>query len=287
VGLASLAHEAGDHLFEKMVTSIQTDEARHAQIGHPVLALVMKHDPDYAQYLVDKWFWRNWHLFSILTGISMDYLTAGDQRTGSFKEFMEEWIVDQFFRTLDEFGLKKPWYWDIFLDELEIYHHMIYASAYTYRATLWFDFVMPSPTDRKWLREKYPKHWDDMDAIWERIGERWKAVGSGLDKESSVRGTALPGFCDLCQLPLSSGTPNNNTANVLAHEGQDYIFCSQPCRWIFLREPQRYANHKGVVKRVLSGEAPADFAALLTDYFRLTPDTWGKDVYAGDYDWLK
>jgi len=51
----------------------------------------------------------------------MDYLTAAGQRSGSFKEFMEEWIVDQFFRTLDEFGLKKPWYWDIFLDELEIY----------------------------------------------------------------------------------------------------------------------------------------------------------------------
>jgi hypothetical protein len=25
---------------------------------------------------------------------------------------------------------------------------------------------------------------------------------------------------------------------------------------------------------------------LLTDYFRLTPDTWGKDVYSGNYDWL-
>jgi hypothetical protein len=54
-----------------------------------------------------------------------------------------------------------------------------------------------------------------------------------------------------------------------------------------LREPERYANHKDLVKRVLSGEAPADFNALLTDYFRLTPDTWGKDVYAGDYDWLQ
>jgi hypothetical protein len=42
---------AGDCLFEKMVTSIRTDEARHAQIGHPVLTLVMKHDPGYAQYL--------------------------------------------------------------------------------------------------------------------------------------------------------------------------------------------------------------------------------------------
>jgi toluene monooxygenase system protein A len=134
LGLASLAHEAGDYLFEKMVTSIQTDEARHAQIGHPVFALVMKHDPDYAQYLVDKWFWRNWHLFSIVTGVSMDYLTSAGQRSGCFKEFMEEWIVDQFFRTLDEFGLEKPWHWDIFLDELEIYHHMPVRTLITPRS---------------------------------------------------------------------------------------------------------------------------------------------------------
>ena len=50
----------------------------------------------------------------------MDYLAAGGRRENSFQEFMEEWIVDQFFRTLDEFGLKKPWYWDILLDELQI-----------------------------------------------------------------------------------------------------------------------------------------------------------------------
>jgi len=37
VGLASLAHEAGDYLFEKMVTSIQTDEARH-DLSHLGLA---------------------------------------------------------------------------------------------------------------------------------------------------------------------------------------------------------------------------------------------------------
>src|SRR6201987_1984677 len=138
VGLASLAHEAGDYLFEKMVTSIQTDEARHAQIGHPVLAMVMKQDPEYAQYLVDKWFWRSWHLFCIMTGDSRDYLTALGQRPYSFKEFVEEWIIDQFVQTLNQFGLSKPGYWQLLLDEIEIYHHMVYASAYTYRATLWF-----------------------------------------------------------------------------------------------------------------------------------------------------
>ena len=287
VGLASLARESSDHMFERMVTSIQTDEARHAQVGHPVLAMVMKHDPQYAQYLVDKWFWRNWRMFSILTGLSIDYLTAPDQRPYSFKEFMEEWIIDQFLRTLDEFGLEKPWYWNLLLDELEIYHHMIYASAYSYRATLWFNFVVPGPTERKWLRQKYPKYWDDMDAVWEQISERWRTVGPGAENELAVHGTALPTFCDLCQLPLSAGTPRKNAARVLVHDGRKYIFCSKPCEWIFLREPERYANHTNVVKRVLSGEAPTQLPNLLMEYFNLTPETWGTDVHHGDYEWLR
>jgi toluene monooxygenase system protein A len=146
----------------------------------------MKHDPEYAQYLVDKWFWRNWRLFSIITGSSMDYLTDLEQRPSSFKEFTEEWIIDQFLRTLDEFGLQKPWYWDTFLDELDIYHHMVYASAYTYRATLWFNCILPSPAERKWLRAKYRKHWGRVGCrvgaarrAMVRRGTRYAQRGSG------------------------------------------------------------------------------------------------------------
>jgi toluene monooxygenase system protein A len=125
-----------------------------------------------------------------------------------------------------------------------------------------------------------------MDAVWERIGDRWNTAGPGSESEMSVHGQVMPTFCDLCQLPLSSGTPRNNTANVLEFEGRSYIFCSEPCRWIFLKEPERYASHKDVVKRVLTGEAPVNFSDLLTKHFRLTPETWGKDVCAGNYDRL-
>jgi len=128
------------------------------------------------QYLLDKWFWRSWRLFSILTGLSTDYLTALDQRPYSFKEFMEEWIIDQYLRTLDDLALRNPGIGEIFQDELDIYHHMIYASAYTYRATLWFDFVVPSPAERKWLRQKYPKY----GTIWRPFGSRWLNVGERL-----------------------------------------------------------------------------------------------------------
>jgi len=65
---------------------------------------------------------------------------------------------------------------------------MIYASAYTYRATLWFDFVVPSPAERKWLRQKYPKYWDDMEAVWSRWLKRWRTVGPGAANELGVHG---------------------------------------------------------------------------------------------------
>lgn len=285
VGLAALAHGVGDRLFERMVTSIQSDEARHAQIGRSVLAIVMKHDPAYGQALLDKWFWRSWLLFAVITGFSMDYLTPLSKRTQSFKEFMEEWIIDQFVRSLDEFGLKKPWYWDTFLESLDYYHHMVYASAYTYRASVWFDFVLPSPRDRNWLRSKYRASWDDLDPIWQRITERWSETTPGND--FAVHGTAIVGFCDLCQLVLCGGTPRRNAAVVVERDGKSLIFCSEPCQVLYEKEPERYAAHKSVVQRVLAGEAPANLIALVRNYFGLDHGTWGQDAYGGEYPFVQ
>jgi toluene monooxygenase system protein A len=284
VGLSALAHSAGDRMFEKMLQSIQTDEARHAQIGHPVLAVVLENDPEYAQFLVDKWFWRSWLFFAVVTGFHMDYLTPLEARTQSFREFMEEWILDQFQRTLDDAGLKRPWYWETFLEALEIYHHMVYASAYTYRATVWFDFALPGPAERAWLGEKYPRTWGLLDPVWERVTERWATGGPGV--EWYAHGATPVTFCDLCQLVLCGGTPLRNTARTVVHDGRKYIFCSDPCEWIFRRQPERYAHHKDVVKRILAGEAPANLLELLRVYFGLSPEIWGKDVRRGAYPWL-
>jgi toluene monooxygenase system protein A len=285
VGLSSLAREAGDAVFEKMANSIQSDEARHSLVGHPVLAKVLEHDPAYAQYLLDKWFWRSWLLFAIVTGFSMDYLTPLEQRTSSFKEFMEEWIIDQYLETLADFGLKRPWYWDTFMEGIDTYHHMVYASAYTYRSTVWFDMVVPGPEERAWLRSKYPRHWDDFDAVWERVSERWQEADPGND--FAVHGSAIVTFCDLCQLVLSNGSPRRNAANTLELKGKKYIFCSEPCRWIFEREPERYEEHKDIVKRVLAGEAPGNLIQMVREYFGLDYETWGKDIYGGNYPWIQ
>jgi toluene monooxygenase system protein A len=279
IGLATMAHQVGDRMFEKMLQSIQTDEARHAQIGHPVLAQVLAHDRPYAQYLVDKWFWRSWLFFAIVTGFAMDYLTPLASRTMSFKEFVEEWVLEQFQRTLDAAGLARPWYWDRFLAGLDSYHHMLYASAYSYRTTVWFDMVVPGPAERAWLGAKYPRSWPSLDPVWARVTERWQTGGPGF--EWYVHGTTPVGFCHLCQLVLCGGTPEHNTAEIVVHDGQKRIFCSAPCRWIFEREPERYREHQDVVSRILGGTAPANLLELLK-YFGLDSAVWGRDVRDGD-----
>jgi toluene monooxygenase system protein A len=285
VGLAPLARGAGDKMFERMVTSIQTDEARHAQIGPAVLRIVVEHDRDYAQFLVDKWFWRSWLLFAIVSGFTMDYLTPLAARTQSFKEFMEEWVLDQFAASLEQHGLRKPWYWDTFLESLGYYHHMVYASAYTYRASVWFNLVVPGPAERAWLRQKYPRSWKDIDPVWQQITARWQEADPGND--FAVHGTAIIGFCTLCQLVLCNGTPTANAATVLERDGERHIFCSQPCRWIFEQQPERYARHKDVVKRVLAGEAPANLLEMVRKYFGLDYHSWGKDAHRGEYPFIR
>jgi toluene monooxygenase system protein A len=284
VGLAAVAHGVGDRMFETMIKSIQTDEARHSQIGPAVLAIVVKHDRAYAQHLVDKWFWRQWHLFAIVTGFAMDYLTPLASRTTSFKEFMEEWVLDQFARSLADVGLDKPWYWDEFVASIESYHHMVYASAYSYRATVWFDLALPSPDEREWLRSKYPTSWPAFEPVWERLTERWQR--GGPEVEWYAHGTTPVGFCNLCQLVLCAGTPSHNTARTREHGGRRYIFCSEPCERLFMQDHAQYAAHKDIVARILAGEAPGNLLELLRNYFGLAQDTWGKDVEHGNFSWL-
>lgn len=259
MALAAMADRADHHLFMKALASIQTDEARHAQLGHPVVRTLIRHGGrEYAQYLLDKMWWRSWRIFAIATGTAMDYLVPVESRTSSFREFMDEWVVDQFTKNLEEVGLELPWFWDIFLDELDYAQHSLQLALYSYRPMLWFDEVSPSAADREWLRSKYPAWERTYQPIWDRLEAAWEHQ----DEPAGVAYT-LPALCNLCQLPTVFAHPGNNTACTLRHAGRNYMFCSRPCRWIFEQQAERYNQHRNIVDRVLAGDAPSDLLGIL------------------------
>jgi toluene monooxygenase system protein A len=215
----------------------------------------------------------------------MDYLTPLEARRQSFREFVDEWILGQFDAALQRNGLERPWYWDELLHSSDHYHHRVYLSAYTHRATVWFDLKVPSPEERAWLVEKYPSSLLELAPLWDRIDQRWREAGPGV--EWHTHGATPIGFCSLCQLVLSGGSARENSAETIELEGRRYIFCSAPCRWIFEREPERYKDHLDLVSRILRGHAPANLLMLVREYFGLDAETRGRDTYGGAYPWLE
>ncbi|MCE2510011.1 MAG: YHS domain-containing protein [Alphaproteobacteria bacterium] len=286
ISMAADAAKMGDYTFSNVVTSIQTDEARHAQIGAPnVRFLVETGHKDEAQYVLDNAFWRSWKLFLTLTGPAIDYFTPLEKREKSFKEFMEEWIIAQYRRQIDDMGIDEPWYWDIFLDELNYAHHGLHMGLWRYRPTLFWDpKAGVTPPEREWLEEKYPG-WNDT------FGKSWDVVIENL-KNGEVEKTlplTLPMLCNICQLPFVA-PPNRKTKDfklhdhTLEHNGRLYHFCSKPCKWIFETETDRYQEHKTLIDRFLAGEIqPMTIPGVLA-YMGVAPGEMGDD--ADKYTWV-
>ena len=280
VALAAGAMEAGDIGFSNLLSSIQTDEARHAQQGFPTLEVLMKHDPKRAQRVLDVSFWRAFRLFQVITGPSMDYYTPLRKRTMSFKEFMLEWVIDQHERTLRDYGLERPWYWDTFLQSLDHGHHALHLGMWFWRPTLfWKPNAGVSKAERRWLNDKYPGWEDSWGVLWDQIV---KNVNAG-DMAQTLPAT-LPALCNLTQLPIGTHWDRHHIACYRSeYRGRIYYFDSDVSKWCFDLEPERYAGHLNVVDRFVAGLVqPADLAGVL-DWVGLTPDVMGDD--ANGYRW--
>ncbi len=282
LGLAADAAEAGDHTFSSLISSIQTDESRHAQQGGPVLKILVENGKKAeAQKMIDIIFWRAWKLFSVLTGPILDYYTPLEHRKQSFKEFMQEWIIGQFERQLNDLGLDTPWYWDEFIRSLDETHHGMHMGVWYWRPTVWWNPAAGvSPEEREWLEEKYPGWNKTFGRCWDQITENLRN-----GREDLTLPQTLPSICNMCNLPVV-GTPGDGW-NVkdyqLLHEGRLYHFGSEVDRWVFQQDPERYKGHMNFIDRFLSGKVqPADLAGALK-YMGLAPGECGVDAHG--YAW--
>lgn len=289
LGMAADAMGVGDVDFSSLISSIQTDEARHAQQGEPTVKILIENGKaDIAQKLVDHMFWRSWHIFALLTGSAMDYYTPLEHRKHSFKEFMNEFIIKQFMDQFRDFGLERPWYWDEhFLSELEWYHHATHLGVWFWRPTVWWNPAAGAgPAEREWLEEKYPGWNDTFGKYWDVIGQN---VRDGHPERTGPE--TFPMVCNMCQIPLCN--PAGFMAGKLPtpepltyiHNGRPYQFCSEPCQWIFQQNPARFQGHLSLLDRFLGGviQPPTIEGALA--YMGLSPEEMGQD--ATNFAWAR
>jgi len=279
LGMAADAMETGDVEFGSLISSIQTDEARHAQQGEPTLRVLVQHGKKAeAQRLIDVAFWRSWRIFALLTGISMDYYTPLVHRRMSFKEFMLEWIVKQFTDQFRDLGLERPWYWDLFLQELDWLHHALHLGVWFKRPTVWWNpDAGVSAAEREWLEAKYPGWHDRFATYWHTIAENVRRGNIGYTHQET-----LFVVCNMCQLPVC-GTTVGAPPRQVTHNGRVYTFCSDPCKWIFAQNPARYAGHLSIIDRFLAGHIqPPDMTGVLA-YMGLSSAEQGAD--ATNYAW--
>jgi toluene monooxygenase system protein A len=210
----------------------------------------------------------------------MDYYTPLEHRKRSFKEFMLEWIVQQFERAVTDLGLSKPWYWDNFIRQLDWQHHGLHLGVWYWRPTVWWNpRAGVTPEERDWLEEKYPGWNDTWGRCWDEI------VDNGLaGRQELLLPATLPITCNMDGIPIIGipgagwGGPGGPRDFPLDHGGRRYHFCSEECRWIFQQEPSRYAGHMSFVDRFLAGQIqPPDLMGALA-YMGLAPGEIGDDA---------
>jgi toluene monooxygenase system protein A len=252
VALSADAARAGDPMFASLIQSVQSDEARHAQVGQEVLKVMVKNGRTAeAQRLVDVSFWLSWKQFAVLTGVSMDYYTPVARREKSFKEFMHEWVTTQFDRQIMDLGLERPWYWDLFLKDIEEFHHHQHLSIWLRRNFyFWNPTAGVSQEERDWLETKYPG-WNDT------YGDAWDLVVQNL-LEGKVDKTfleVLPAACHISHLPITwvPGQGRGSTHHTFEYEGRTYNFGSGVDKWIFTQDPERYKGRFNLAERLFNG----------------------------------
>ncbi len=268
-----------------MISSIQTDEARHSQQGGPTLEILVEHDPRRAQWIIDKTFWVSARLFSLLTGPAMDYCTPLQTRKQSYKEFMQEWIAGQFLDQLRDYGLKKPWYWDEFMAGLDTWHHSLHLGVWYWRPTVWWKPQGGvSPEECEWLHDKYPQWEEQFGPIWDVIIDNINSNRMELTLPET-----LPWLCNLCHLPIgTASSPRNEKYRVrsypLKHNGYTYHFCSRPCRQIWW-EDRDTLHDPTVIERLIGGEIQPPTVEGILAWMGLTPEVMGDDAYG--YRWAR
>jgi phenol/toluene 2-monooxygenase (NADH) P3/A3 len=197
--------------------SAQSDEARHMTLGIEVIKFLLEQDPanvPIVQGWIDKWFWRGYRLLTLVAAM-MDYMLP--KRVMSWAEAWEIYYEQNggaLFADLARYGIRPPKYADVTVKEKD------HAS---------FD---------RYYRPRF-EHWAEL----EKQGKPFA-------------NPTLPQLCQVCQWPLLFTEPDDPTQicyRESSYLGDKFHCCSDGCKDIFDKEPEKYVHAHLPVHQIYQG----------------------------------
>ena len=234
----------------------------------------------YAQYLLDKWFWRSWLLFAVVTGFAMDYLTPLEHRhelvQGVHAGVGARSVpaLARRVRPANARGTGTP------SSRRSTTITTWSTRARTrYRASVWFDFVVPGPDGARLAAREVSRRRGPTSI---RSGSASPSAGARADpgNDFAVHGTAIVGV--LRSVPARAvrtarraRTPPTSWSTA----GSSYIFCSRArAAGSSSRSPSATPGTRTSSSACSRARRPANLVALVQRYFGLDYETWGKDA---------
>lgn len=251
--------------------SAQSDEARHMTLGLEVIKFLLEQHEDnlpIVQKWIDKWFWRGCRLLSIVA-MMMDYMLPN--KVMSWKEAWEVYFEEAggaLFKDLARYGITMPKYAELVSKEKEHISHQTWWTFYTYGQAAGFHTWIPTDEELDWLSEKYPETFDKY------YRPRYE-YAKQLEKEGKrfYNGT-LPMLCSTCQIPLlftDMDDPGLTSHACHHHDGDQYHFCSEGCKEIFIKEPEKYVQAWLPVHQIYQGNCGGPgLEEVLSEYYRMS-----------------
>ena len=286
IGLSTDAANMGDHTFANLITSIQSDEARHAQLG---TADHRDHDPQRPQAGSAA---GHGHRALVRVAALLDHRRHPDGLLHPARpaaHVLQGVHARVGHRPVGAAGAGPRPGAAVVLGHLPHRHRQPPSLPAGRHLVVAADGLVEirrgavGPAERAWLEEKYPG-WN------ESYGSYWDVITNNLlqGHEEKTHPQCIPIICNMCQIPISHrpGPAWGARAYQRDYGERRYNFCTEVCRWIFDTEPERYKDHESIVDRMYSGEIdPPTLENVLTYMGIGVISEGGRDGH--DYRWIE
>ena len=234
--------------------SAQSDESRHMTLGLESVKFILEQDEanvPIVQEWIDKWFWRAYKVLGLVAAM-MDYMLPKKVMSWkeSFELYFEEQMLNGLFPDLEYYGIRPPLHVEQAVAEKSTLSHQLYYTLYSFGFATAFNTTAPTPAEMDWMSREYPDTFDrDFRPRWERVA---KMAEEG--NRFFYRG--LPTLCQVCQIPAVYSEPGDVTTSSIRHSefnGERFNTCSDGCKWIFEREPEKYVQAWLPVHQIFQG----------------------------------